>query len=85
MTKREGAELLGYIRNLLSPQIWLLVADDCWHSNELIGLGFQRDNTLLQHEKLHSYQYNLASYNFKRTWNNPKNWANPENWGKFRW
>jgi hypothetical protein len=34
---------------------------------------------------LEIYGYDLANYQFKRSWNSPKYWANPENWGKYWW
>ncbi len=82
---KAGKELLGRLKNLISPQIWLLIENTHWPPNELMGLGFQLQYDFTGAIGLKSYTYNLSSYNFKRLWNNPTRWANPENWGKYWW
>lgn len=84
---RPGQQILGYLRNSLAKRIWVLVSKDSdWPLQDFIGLGFRRDASLLSDTSyLHSYTYDIRSYNHKRNWNNPRFWANPENFHKYRW
>jgi len=87
LTRSEGIELIGRLRNIITPRIWILNSTRSeWQWNDFIGLGFKSSDSLIfQKEKLQPYYYDISTYNKKRNWNNPKNWANPENWDKYRW
>ncbi len=85
LDNKAGVELLGRLRNLISPHIWLLIQNKHWQANDLLGLGFRLQHSFTGDTNLQSYTYNLSSYNFKRQWNNSSRWANPENWGKYWW
>lgn len=86
-SEANGTLLLSRLRNLHSPHIWLLLRDcEHWHMNQLLGLGFQRAGMSQDSgETITAYQYQLESYNRKRSWNSAQHWANPENWGKYWW
>ena len=87
LTQSEGVTLIGRLRNVIAPKIWILNSTRSqWQWNDFIKLGFKSGDPIeFQQEKLQTYYYDISTYNKKRDWNNPKNWANPENWNKYRW
>lgn len=87
LSHKEGALLLGQLRNYGTHQIAVVIAEDRnWQFNDFIALGFQRQAELADDSHLSTlYTYNIDTYNHKRAWNNPDHWANPEMWGKAWW
>ncbi|WP_166269432.1 DUF6231 family protein [Marinobacter caseinilyticus] len=84
--QKNGALLLGQLRNYGTHQIAVLVADsDRWQFQDFIGLGFKRLTQFESQPPLTLYTYNISNYNHKRDWNNARFWANPEMWDKARW
>lgn len=87
LSSKQGALLLGQLRNYGSRQIAVLVCDNAgWQLTDFTSLGFRRHARLTTaNGPCTLYSYNLDSYNHKRSWNNPDHWANPEMWGKAWW
>lgn len=92
MNHHAGEELLGRLRNLLTGSLVVLYQPALaprnlrWDRNDFIAMGMRREGVFLDGEReMQVFSYDLANYNFKRTWNNPRFWANPENWGKYWW
>ena len=92
MERHRGEELLGLLRNLHTQSMVVMYREDLaparlrWQRNDFLGMGLQRAAAFTQNERsMALYSYDLATYNFKRSWNNPRFWANPENWGKYWW
>lgn len=88
LSKREGLELLGGIRNLNASRIATLVdlgACD-WKDTDFFSLAlqaserFQRDDQVLT-----LFTYDLLDYKQVPDWLNARFWANPENFGKYWW
>lgn len=88
LSKREGLELLGGIRNLNASRIAALVdLGDCdWKETDFFSLAlqaserFQRDDQVLT-----LFTYDLLDYKQVPDWLNARFWANPENFGKYWW
>lgn len=88
LSKREGLELLGGIRNLNASRIAVLAdLDACdWKETDFFSLalqaseGFARDDQLLT-----LFTYDLLDYKQVPDWLNARFWANPENFGKYWW
>jgi hypothetical protein len=88
LTRTEATELLGGYRNSLIAAVLVFVDLDEAEigENDMLSLGFTHRASFSRSENaLHAFEYGLASYNFKRDWNNSENWANPENFGKYWW
>lgn len=92
MNHNAGEELVGRLRNLHTGMLVVLYQPGLapeklrWNMNDFIAMGMRREGTFLDGDReMNVYSYDLAQYNFKRTWNNPRFWANPENWGKYWW
>ncbi|WP_434458132.1 hypothetical protein JQR85_05795 [Stutzerimonas urumqiensis] len=88
VTKRDGLELLGGIRNLNASRMAVLVdmlACD-WHPTDFYALAlqasehFQRDDQVLT-----LFTYDLLQYKQVPDWLNARFWANPEHFGKYWW
>ena len=87
---RDGAELLGRLKNLHTGRVCVLVAPRVehgveWHSNDFLGLGFIEPRDQDRQAEQRFFYYDLGSYNPERRWNNPSGWANPENFRRYRW
>ena len=92
MTRHSGEELLGLVRHLHSDTMLALYQPALapeklrWQLSDFLGMGMKRLQQFVQGERSMSlYSYELAHYNFTRSWNNSRFWANPENWGKYWW
>ncbi len=93
MNHQQGEELIGRLRNLHTESLVVLYQGQLapqrlrWQRNEFLGMGLRHDSRFTSEEgrEMNLYTYELATYNFVRTWNNPRFWANPENWGKYWW
>lgn len=92
MAPTKGCELLGLLRNLYTENLIVLYQTQLapqklrWQEKDFIALGLKRDGVYQQGERgMTIYHYELAAYNYVRSWNNPRFWANPENWGKYWW
>ena len=92
MDRDRGARLIGLLRNLYTERLLVLYQAQLaperlrWPRNGFLALGLKRDAVFRQQEReMVLYSYELARYNFTRSWNNPRFWANPENWGKYWW
>ena len=92
MPQQDGQALIGVLRNLHSDTVIATyqpaLAPDTlrWPHNDFFALGCREVQTFEQdNRQLTIYHYELANYNFTRSWNNPRFWANPENWGKYWW
>lgn len=92
MTRDNGTELLGLLRNLHTNALVVLYqpqrAPDTlrWPRNDFLGMGLRREADFEDGERsMTLYSYELDTYNFRRAWNNPQYWANPENWGRYWW
>lgn len=95
LPKSAGETLIGTLRNLCSPRLLVMYqrpnvdGGDAWQANDFFALGLKQQG-LFEHPEedqppLICFGYDLASYQFKRSWNSPQYWANPENWGKYWW
>jgi DNA-binding transcriptional LysR family regulator len=88
LTKRDGMQLLGGIRNLNASRIAVLVelARCDWQATEFYSLGLQLH---AQYEKdgrtLSLFTYDLLVYKHVPDWLNAKFWANPQMFGKYWW
>lgn len=88
LTKRNGLELLGGIRNLNASRIAVLIdlTASEWQATDFFSLGlqvsarFQRDN-----QTLTLFTYDLLEYKQVPDWLNARFWANPQMFGKFWW
>lgn len=92
MDRHLGAELLGLLRNLHTDSLAVLYQPQLaplalrWHRNDFLGMGLRRDAEFSEDGRsMTLYTYELDTYNFRRSWNNPQYWANPENWGRYWW
>lgn len=88
--KNQQIQFICSLRNLNTDRI--LIANSVQSLNtdspslkDYIGMGFNQVESAEDTKTAIAFQYNLSTYNFKRSWNNPKFWANPENWQKYRW
>ncbi len=50
---------------------------------EMLALGFSAPAEAPSGVAL--YEYDIASYNPEREWNNPSDWAHPQNFNRYRW
>ncbi|MFO2463883.1 DUF6231 family protein [Pseudomonas sp. 15FMM2] len=88
LSKPEGLELLGGVRNLNASRIAVLVdLMACgWKETDFFSLAlqasgsFQRDNQVLT-----LFTYDLLEYKQVPDWLNARFWANPQNFGKYWW
>lgn len=92
MDHRAGEALLGRLRNLHTDTLVVLYQPRIapqklrWSIADFFGMGLRRQHSFSDGEReMALYTYELANYNFVRSWNNPRFWANPENWGKYWW
>lgn len=92
MTHEQGEALLGLVRNLHSDAMLVLYQSTLapqklrWKLSDFFGMGLRRDAVFRDGAReMTLFSYELASYNFVRSWNNSRFWANPENWGKYWW
>ncbi|QBF28116.1 hypothetical protein EXN22_21420 [Pseudomonas tructae] len=88
LSKRDGLQLLGGIRNLNASRIAVLAdLSACgWQETDFFALAlqasekFQRDSQVLN-----LFTYDLREYKQVPDWLNARFWANPENFGKYWW
>lgn len=88
ITKREGLELLGGIRNLNASRIAVLAdLQACgWKDTDFYSLALQASERFTRDEQvLTLYTYDLREYKQVPDWLNARFWANPENFGKYWW
>ena len=76
----QGRHLIAYLRNIVCPQILMLMdksnlVDNNWTDTDFFALGMQKNKV---HDQVVSFSYDLGKYNHKRSWNTPQYWANPE-------
>lgn len=92
MNHHAAEELIGRLRNLHTESLVVVYQPHLapeklrWSRTDFLGMGLKQ-NAVFQDRgrEMCFYTYELASYNFVRTWNNPRFWANPEMWGKYWW
>jgi hypothetical protein len=93
MNHHAAEELIGRLRNLHTESLVVVYQPQLaperlrWSRTDFLGMGLRREADFHdeQGRQMLFYSYELASYNFVRTWNNPRFWANPEMWGKYWW
>lgn len=88
LSKRDGLQLLGGIRNLNASRIAVLVdlhAAD-WQDTDFYALALQASERFERNgQTLSLFTYDLLDYKQVPDWLNAKFWANPENFGKYWW
>jgi hypothetical protein len=88
LSKRDGLQLLGGIRNLNASRVAVLVdlqAAD-WRETDFFALAMQASEQFQREaQTLHLFTYDLLDYKQVPDWLNAKFWANPENFGKYWW
>ena len=88
LSKREGLELLGGIRNLNASRIAVLAdltACD-WKETDFFALALQNNERFQRDEQILTlFTYDLREYKQVPDWLNARFWANPENFGKYWW
>lgn len=88
LSKREGLELLGGIRNLNASRIAVLAdLSACdWKETDFFALALQSSERFQRGEQvLTLFTYDLREYKQVPDWLNARFWANPENFGKYWW
>ncbi|WP_188981762.1 DUF6231 family protein [Pseudomonas matsuisoli] len=88
MSKRDGQQLLGGVRNLNASRIMVLVdlAATEWRDTDFFALALQVNARFQREDQvLTLYGYDLLEYKQAPDWLNAKFWANPENFGKYWW
>ncbi len=88
MSKRNGLELLGGIRNLNASRLAVLVdleATD-WQVTDFYALALQvSDRFTRADQTLTLLTYDLLQYKQVPDWLNARFWANPQMFGKYWW
>ena len=88
LSKRDGLELLGGIRNLNASRIAVLAdltACD-WKETDFFALALQNNERFQRDEQILTlFTYDLREYKQVPDWLNARFWANPENFGKYWW
>jgi hypothetical protein len=88
LSRREGQELLGGVRNLNTARIAVLVdLDACdWSDTDFYALALQVNARFKRDEQvLTLFGYDLLEYKQVPDWLNARFWANPENFGRYWW
>lgn len=88
LSKREGLELLGGIRNLNASRMAVLVdlAACEWKETDFFALALQNNERFQRDEQILTlFTYDLREYKQVPDWLNARFWANPENFGKYWW
>lgn len=88
ISKREGLELLGGIRNLNASRIAVLADLKAaqWQTTDFYSLALQLSERFARDDQvLTLFTYDLREYKQVPDWLNAKFWANPENFGKYWW
>ncbi len=91
LDREAGLRLIGTLRNLLSPRLYILVNQNVieqkgWQETDFFSLGLRHAARFLRGDSdYRAWVYDIDDYNPRRTWNSPEHWANPENWGKYWW
>ena len=88
ISKREGLELLGGVRNLNASRIAVLAdLQACgWRDTDFYSLALQASERFARDEQvLTLFTYDLREYKQVPDWLNARFWANPENFGKYWW
>ncbi len=88
MNHHAAEELIGRLRNLHTESLVVVYQPQLapeqlrWSRTDFLGMGLRHEASFENEgRRMILYSYELASYNFVRTWNNPRFWANPEMWG----
>lgn len=78
--------VIAVLRDRLCDAIVVVVPEEHWGATDWLALGFEPYDRCGQDDRtLVLYQYDVASFNPEREWNNPKDWAHPENFRRYRW
>lgn len=88
LPKRDGAQLLGGIRNLNASRLAVLVElGSCdWCATDFYALGLQLHAHFRKDERtLSLFTYDLLVYKQVPDWLNARFWANPQMFGKYWW
>jgi hypothetical protein len=88
LSKRDGLQLLGGIRNLNASRIAVLVdLSACdWQATDFFSLALQISARFERDEQtLTLFTYDLLAYKQVPDWLNAKFWANPQMFGKYWW
>lgn len=88
LSKRQGLELLGGIRNLNASRMAVLIdLQACdWQETDMFSLAMQASEQFQRDAQvLNLFTYDLLDYKQVPDWLNAKFWANPENFGKYWW
>jgi hypothetical protein len=88
LSKRDGLQLLGGIRNLNASRVAVLVDLQAagWQETDFFALAMQASEQFQREDQtLHLFTYDLLDYKQVPDWLNAKFWANPENFGKYWW
>jgi DNA-binding transcriptional LysR family regulator len=88
LSRREGAELLGGIRNLNASRLAVMadLAASPWKDTDFYALALQKTATFQRGEQtLGLFTYDLRAYKQVPDWLNARFWANPQHFGKYWW
>lgn len=88
LSKQQGLQLLGGIRNLNASRVAVLVdlAASGWRDTDFYALALQDSERFQRDEQvLNLFTYDLRDYKQVPDWLNAKFWANPQNFGKYWW
>jgi DNA-binding transcriptional LysR family regulator len=88
ISKRQGLELLGGIRNLNASRIAVLADLHAaqWQTTDFYSLALQLSERFKRDDQvLTLFTYDLREYKQVPDWLNARFWANPENFGKYWW
>ncbi|UVL55226.1 DUF6231 family protein [Pseudomonas sp. B21-035] len=88
LSKRDGLQLLGGIRNLNASRVAVLAdLSACdWQETDFFALALQASEKFQRDAQvLNLFTYDLREYKQVPDWLNAKFWANPENFGKYWW
>ena len=88
LTRRQGLELLGGIRNLNASRLAVLADLDAtpWERTDFYALALQKAATFQRGEQtLGLFTYDLRAYKQVPDWLNARFWANPQHFGQYWW
>lgn len=88
LTRRQGLELLGGIRNLNASRLAVLadLAATPWERTDFYALALQKAATFQRDEQtLGLFTYDLRAYKQVPDWLNARFWANPQHFGQYWW
>jgi DNA-binding transcriptional LysR family regulator len=88
LTRREGQELLGGIRNLNASRLAVLadLGASPWAETDFFALALQKMATFQRDEQtLGLFTYDVREYKQAPDWLNARFWANPQHFDKYWW